>query len=203
VTRNRADGWDELRTLWRQAEGPVPPSAGAVRRLVRRRQWRLAATLCGEVVVTGFLVVATVWRIGLGLDAFWWTWLVLVWASWMAAVGFALWNRRGVWRCAERSTRAFLRLLVERSRRHRRTARFVLLFVAVQGLAVAVLLAWAGLRGDVRQGAWSLSAAVCGLYVLWALWYGRWARREEARLGALYQAWEASREDAEDPPAPL
>lgn len=198
-----ANGWDELRTLWRQAEGPAPPSPSAVRRLLRRRQWRLAATVCGEVAVTAIVVAATVWRVRLGLDRLWWTWLVLLWASWAVAVGFAVWNRRGVWRSEERSTRAYLRLLLEGTRRQRRTARFVLLFVVLQALAVAVLFAWAEVRGAARQGAWGVWAAVCGLYVLWALWYGRRAAREERRLSGLCAAWEERQPGAEAPPRDL
>lgn len=194
------NGWDELRTLWRQAEGQEPPSPSGVRRLLRRRQWRLAATVGGELAVTGLVVAATVWRVRRGLDELWWTWLGLVWASWATAVAFAVWNRWGVWRSAERSTRAYLRLLLERTRRQRRTARFVLLFVGLQALAVAVLLAWGEVRGAARQGAWSLWAAVCGLYVLWALWYGRRAAREERRLSGLCAAWDQSRPGPEAPP---
>jgi hypothetical protein len=200
VRTRETEGWDDLRALWRDAEGPAPPSPSGVRRLLRRRQWRLAAIVCGEVAVTGVVVAATIWRVRRGLDEFWWTWLVLVWTSWATVGAFAVWNRWGVWRSAERSTRAYLRLLLEQARRRRRTARFVLLFVCLQALAVAALFAWGEVRGTTRLGAWGLWAAVCGLYVLWALWYGRRAAREERRLSGLSAAWDESRPDPEAPP---
>lgn len=198
----RDNGWEELGRLWRQA-GDAAPSARSLRLALRRRQWLLAGIVAGEVAVTGLLVAATLWRVRLGLDAFWWTWLVLVWASWATAAVFAVRNRRGVWRPAERSTRACLELFLERARRQGRTARFVLALVAGEGLAVAGLFLWGGVRGGTRQGAWGLLAALCTLYAVWALWFGRRAAREERRLRGLLAAWDASGSPEEPPSADL
>lgn len=183
-----AGGLDELREIWRRGDDPVSPPA--IRRAVRRQQWRLAGVVLGELAVTVIVVAATLWRIDRGLDGFWWTWLAVLWASWLAALGFTAWNRRGVWRADGRSTRAYLALLLERARRRQRTARFVLVLLGCEAAAVACLLVRGGVRGTARGGAWVLLAAICAVYAAWALNYGSRARREQRRLSELQRVWQ-------------
>jgi hypothetical protein len=117
-------------------------------------------------------------------------WAAAVWLFVFAAWGFSLWNRRGIWQPAGRTTEAFVALARERCLRKLRTVRFARWLIAAE---VFFLIPWGWWEyvSDPVTFARHLEAylfryGLIAFFILaagaWSVWYGRRARRELAAL---------------------
>jgi hypothetical protein len=99
---------------------------------------------------------------------------VVVWVLVAAAVGFDLWNRRGTWRPADLSARAWTELAFRRLEARRRGVSFGWVLLAAEAVFFLIWLGW-GLGRDGAEALRYLSA-----YGFLAVWVG---------LAALVLAW--------------
>jgi hypothetical protein len=170
--------WRELATAWRAVE---PDPATTIRGVVRRQSRRMRMMLAAEIGITigAFALVAWVvarnptratigWAIAATIHS------ALVWA-------FGITNRRGTWRPMAETTRAYLTLALERARRQRQAARFVLVLLAVE---TTLIVGWAIAVGARSGWHWLSPAAVILGGVGWSVWVladspGRFARLRE------------------------
>jgi hypothetical protein len=155
---------DGLKSLWTLEEPPERIDVEDLRREVSRRRRRMLWTVGGEIVLTLGLVVLSLGLLGGPEPASprELTWVGLLWLTWLIIVGFATWNRWGIWQPSGETARSYLALSEERARRRKRAATFVLGLVSVQ---FVLLLAF----GENRLP----GLVVVSLYTGWAGWY-RW-----------------------------
>lgn len=190
--------WHDLMDAW-QSEAPdeaaPPPLSEEIRRRIQRKVRRhgigLILLAVTEVVMCVGLVV---WLLQEVLErrrpvdfvGFGGVLLLCV-----VALGFSFWNRRGTWWPAAESTRTFIDLSIERSRRKLLTLRYCPGFLAAE---VAFLAAWGGWvlldrPQPVAPARWIgyygflalFTAAVFG----WVIWYRKRTLRELAEFEEL------------------
>lgn len=159
---------------------------GTFRAELRRRRVK-------SLLITGVEVAITVWLLWLSKEILEqdaahgsWTFLGLTWGLWISATAFAWWNRRGSWRTAATTPRAFTAASLDRAHAKIRTAWLALLLLVLQG----ALLHWISraaptLRvspwvepGSLPTGASAISLGAA--YVAWCLWYLRQGQHEAA-----------------------
>lgn len=158
-------------------------------RLRRQVEWRgrlLKWVLAGEVLLVG-LGIAVVLRLALHfgrpVD---FTFAAALSAFFVGLLGYALWNRRGLWSAASASSAAFLELALKRNERRQRSLRWFGWIVAAE---LALLVPW--LLSDLQhRGAdaaaygqvIAVAGAVVGVVALGVTLARRYTRLEHARL---------------------
>ncbi|MBI3448455.1 MAG: hypothetical protein HY049_06000 [Acidobacteria bacterium] len=105
-----------------------------------------------------------------------------VFAGW--ALGFSLWNRRGLWRPDAETTRGFVELSIRRCEAELRAVQFGHRLLVVESVFVAVLLGWKFTFGPVHSPVGSLVGvvALATLIFLVEAFLRRRGRRFEAEL---------------------
>ena len=176
--RSQDGDWTALTELWHEQGRPPEPDPELVRR-VRRHTRAMILVTAAEVLVLAGLAAFTVVLLRRGIDGAQAVLLALLWGLAVAAEVFALLNRRGSWRADAADAASYLVLAERRARAKLRVARAVIILALAQACVLAALLASLGSRPAVAV-AWT--AGVASLYVAWAVWYGRGARRELADL---------------------
>lgn len=190
---------DEL-TRWRaqwQATGDPLPAAEreALRRRVRWRSRGLKLLAAGEALFAAGCLAA-LGRVAAtsphAVDAVVMAGLALLV---VAALAFALRNRRGIWQAQSETTAALLTLSLARCRRRRRGLSFGWGLLTAE---VVLFIPWIWLHLAARAGGSPEPAALLRAYGFLAVWaggaavtllvIGRWNRREEGRLEALRRA---------------
>lgn len=198
----RADG--ELQAwmgAWQSGPGPGPEVRRALQRRVRRRSLGLKALAAGEVLFAAAML-AFLLRIAAFSRRLPDTLAMLALALLVVgAVGWSLWNRRGLWRPSAETSRAYLALSLARCRRRLRGLRFGWVLLAAE---VAVFLPWIGWRIWREGPADPVLASYLWGYLLLVLLVGvaavvlallaRYSRRELRALEELEVAMEG--EDA-------
>lgn len=190
---NSSDPWDGLAASWKEAGNTAP--TGDLARTVESRQrrgtqrlWLIAGL---ETLIVAGIVVFTATTLLRGPNTFEIVYLIALWVVLVVALGFAIENRRGLWRPDGESTADYLSLCEERARRKLRTAHFVLQLVLVQTIFVLALAGWKAMRAGGVSGlladAALLGAAVTA-YTGWALWFRGRARRELVWVADLRRA---------------
>jgi MFS family permease len=141
------DPWDALAESWRAvAPRDPPPAPDHIRRQVLRADRRFLLFAAADVGVCLFGVAWIAWFLAThkGPAAFMFGFIMLAFIGYCLDFAFAI--RRGVWRAADDSTDAWLRLLAERCLRRRRYVRVGWLILFAMTLAFAlgalVLLLW-------------------------------------------------------------
>ncbi len=161
------------------AAGRSDPLA-ALRRRLRRRTLGLVLLTAGEIVFSAgilTLLAAAARRSPTPLDLTAFASLALLA---IGAQGWALWNRRGLWRAHGESALVFVDLSILRCRRRLRSARFGAGLLAAETL---VFLLWIFLRsGDWSRFALGFLAACVAVTALALVLLARYSRAE---LGAL------------------
>jgi hypothetical protein len=188
--------------LWRaewQAVQPPPDRAAALRRRVVRRSRGLVLGAVLEAAVALAGCAALAWIAGrhrAPLDVAFALGLGLLFVGLLAAVH---WNRRGVWRPAAATTRAFLDLSILRCRRRLRGVRLGLWALLVED---ALLAPWLAHRLAARAAAgeaigvrnylfgYGLLAALSLAVLAYSAAVAGYTRRELPRLEALRDALE-------------
>ena len=160
---------DPLTEMWTADRPPMEVDLADLRAEAARRRRQMLLFMSGEVVLTVGLVAWTVVVLLQGAPALAGNalWLGAAWLTWVVVAGFAMWNRRGMWRATAESTRSYLALLEEQARGRARGAAFVVGLVAVMA-AAAILLGYTS----------AIGFAILGLYGACSAWYHRKARRE-------------------------
>jgi len=165
--------------------------AAAILRQVKRRSLGLKLLTAGEVLLAaGAFIGLTAFALHHPdpMD-------VAVMASFclltLAALVFALWNRRGLWSPAAETTAAYLALARNRARRRQEALRVAWGLLAAE---TALFIPWIWHTLHAGGGhPWPLSytlaygylALVVGAMAALLAWLERWTRRERARLDVL------------------
>jgi hypothetical protein len=183
--------WNDLVDAW-QSEAPdeaaPPPLSEEVRRRISRKVRRhgigLILLAVTEVVMCAGLVVWLLQEVlerRRPVDFVGFAGVLLLC---VVALGFSFWNRRGTWWPAAESTRTFIDLSIERSRRKLLTLRVCPWFLAAE---VAFLAAWGGwVLFDRPQpvapvrwiGYYGFLALFTAAAFGWVVWYRRRTLRE-------------------------
>jgi hypothetical protein len=189
--------WILLEDAWRAQPTAGPNLAELRRRVDRQTSWlRWLSRL--EVGVT---VVLTGWAalVARSLpESQRWGWLAAVLLHTAVVVAFTAWNRRGIWRPLGNSTREYLSLALERCRRRRRTAGFL---VALLGVEAVGLLVWLASRAEGFRRPVLSAVVVAAMLVTAAIsvWFRRRWGEELARLEELWRVvFEADREPSRE-----
>jgi len=174
----------------RSAAGPAIDAA-AILRQVKRRSLGLKLLTAGEVfLAAGALIGLTAFALRHPdpID-------ITVMASFclltLAALVFALWNRRGLWSPAAETTAAYLALARNRARRRQEALRVAWGLLAAE-TALFIPWIWHTLHaGGGHPGplsytlAYGYLALVVGAMAALLAWLERWTRRERTRLDVL------------------
>jgi hypothetical protein len=198
MSRAAADDWDVLASEWARQAPPAPGVDALLRARVRRQGARLALVTAGEAVLAAAFLAGSAWLVLRSPDGPTIAWAAAVWVFTFACAGFALVNRRGIWRAEGATTRAYVDLTLERCRRRVRTARFVYALLAAE---VAFIVPWtiweirsrAAVPGALPAGtAWRIGgiAALVAAFAAWAWAFRRRALREMEELLDLKRAIE-------------
>lgn len=191
--------WDELGGAWRTetAERPEWRRIGARVRRQTLGMWLVAGL---EAALTLVLLWWSVELVRAGVDLFETALVATLWAFWVIAAVFAYGNRRGAWRAAGESTRAYLEIALDRARRRRRTARFVVWLLAAEVVAFLALLAWRATISPLATGtvfgALALLAALSAVYLAWSIWTRRRAGREIETLSRVLEELERAEKES-------
>lgn len=180
-----ATQWVELAESWRALERSGA-DLDAVRRAVDRGTARLRRVRLVEWGVTLAVVPALALMLRSAPAGERVGWAVAALAHTAVVVGFAAWNRRGIWAPLGSTTAEYLALAVERCRRAVAAAWFVGAIVLVE---VAALVWWgtaAGRLGSGRVAGLLLAGIVVGVGTAW---FGRHKAAERDRLLALERAF--------------
>ncbi|HEX3527957.1 MAG TPA: hypothetical protein VH988_12905 [Thermoanaerobaculia bacterium] len=173
----------------RSATGPALDAA-AILRQVKRRSLGLKLLTAGELLLAaGALLGLTLFALRHPdpMD-------VAVMASFclltLAALAFALWNRRGLWKPAAETTAAYLALARNRARRRQEALRVSWGLLTAETVLFIPWI-WHALHTDGRHPgslsytlAYGYLAFVVGAMTALLAWLERWTRRERARLDA-------------------
>jgi len=175
-------GWTELAELWQRlpADTPTPGEPRASVERDTRRLRRIVWCEVGVVVVTGLWLARGLQSLPSSERA-WWLAAAVIHVA--VVVGFATWNRSGVFAPLGESTRDYLALARLRLTRSLRSARFVVGMIAAESLALVFGLARRPGGLDPMVAA---SAALAMVVTLaGALWYRARVRRQLERLAPL------------------
>lgn len=188
--------WNDLMADW-QAEEPAPaPLSEEGRQRIRRRVRRYGYKM---ILITLFelagcaAMLAWVWKGTLDEPRAIGTVGVVGTAILIAvALGFSLWNRRGIWAPATESTLTFVELSLERQRRKLEALRFCPWFLAGELAFLVPWSVWALLSKPAEPWRWFFAFGwMIGLsaffLVFWA-WYKKRTLRELAEWEELRQA---------------
>lgn len=110
------------------------------------------------------------------------------------ALTFSVWNRLGIWWPASESTRDFVGLSIERSRRKLRTLRFCRWFLALEIAFLVPWLSWALLsrQPPATPAKWAevfgAPLLLSGAILAWSVWYRKRTLRELAEWEALMRS---------------
>lgn len=187
---------EELRewtTEWQSGEeAPSPRTREAILRRVKRRTLGLRILVVTEAAVVFSALAFLAWLARTsphGVDAAVAAGLTVLA---LAAFGFSLWNRRGVWRTVAETTAELVRFSLARARRRRRGLRAAWVLLAAE---IVLLAPWVWLHLGAATGGPPAAAALARGYGLLALFtggaaavlisLGRWTEREITRLEAL------------------
>jgi len=171
---------------------PAAEEREAIRRRVKRRTRGLILLAAGELVFSAGVLA---FLLGFALrhphpaDRLTMAGLALITLS---ALGFAAWNRRGLWKARAETTAAFLDLSLVRCRRRQQSLRFAWGMLAVEA-ALFVPWIWHRLHLDRSTppspaeylGAYGFLAAVCAVTAVVLVGLERWTRRELRQLEAM------------------
>jgi len=174
----------------RTATDPVLDPA-AILRQVKRRSLGLKLLTAGELLLAaGALAGLTLFALRHPdpID-------VAVMASFclltLAALAFALWNRRGLWKPAAETTAAYLALARNRARRRQEALRVAWWLLAAE-TALFIPWIWHTLHADGGHPgplsyvlAYGYLALVVGTMAALLVWLQRWTRRERAEIDLL------------------
>jgi hypothetical protein len=168
--------WTSLASDWR-AQTVVAPDPLALRSHIAQETRRMRQGLIAELALSAVVLLGGAWVLAFHWSSFAalvtfdaWGMLALVW-------GFAVWNRRGMWRPLAETTAAYVTLARARARRRYWAAWFILLTLAIQ-FAVVTLVRRSAMWGGHRGGAADLlPAGVTVLFLAWAVWLKRGAER--------------------------
>jgi len=190
--------WNDLMADW-QAEEPAPAPLSEegrqrIRRRVRRYGHRMILVTLFEIIGCAAMLV-WVWKgtldepraigtVGLAGTA------VLI----AVALGFSLWNRRGIWAPATESTLTFVELSLERQRRKLEALRFCPWLLAGELAFLLPWSVWALLSKPAETWRWFFAfgwmiGMSTALLVFWA-WYKKRTLREMAEWEELRRALE-------------
>jgi hypothetical protein len=190
MTTRQDTEWEGWTRAWRAEGAPAPEVRSRLEANVRRASLMMMLGAAGEAAcAVGMLALAFTVAAGnpqpviLARAA-------AVWLFVFAAWGFSMWNRRGIWQPAGRTTEAFVALARERCLRKLRTVRFTRWLLAAEVLFL-IPWGWWEYASDPLKFAQHLEAylfryGLVAFLVLvasvWSVRYGRRARRELAAL---------------------
>ena len=186
--------WRDLMTDW-QSEEPAAVSDETrqrIRRRVKRYGYRMMLITLFEVVGCA-ATLAWIWKESLdepravGIVGFAGTAVLIA-----VALGFSLWNRRGIWAPATESTLTFVELSLERQRRKLVALRFCPWFLALELAFLVPWSVWALLAKSSEPWKWFFAFGWMGgfslLLLFWWVWYRRRTLREMAEWEELRRA---------------
>ncbi|MEM7354145.1 MAG: hypothetical protein AAF657_25300 [Acidobacteriota bacterium] len=196
--------WLDLADDWQADDESAPPAPipADIRRRVQRFSWGLYAwTVFEALSLAAILAFAT----SLPLkrpELLEITTALTVWLLIGVGMGFTLWNRRGTWRPASQTTRAFVELAHERTVRQLRGIRFAWWLLAVEVALFTPWILWVVHSKPEKQARipeiyWTSYGLLAGLTSLSAffLWgYRRHVQRQHVKTRAALE--EISTDDA-------
>ena len=176
---------------WQSEEPRSATDPAAILRQVKRRSLGLKLLTAGELLLAaGALLGLTAFALRHPdpMD-------IAVMASFclltLAALAFALWNRRGLWSPAAETTAAYLALARNRARRRQEALRVSWGLLAAE-TALFIPWIWHTLHAGAGKPSllsYTLSygylTLVAGVMAAVISWLERWTRRERARLDVL------------------
>jgi hypothetical protein len=120
----------------------------------------------------------------------WLLWAAAVWIATLAAVGFMIWNGRGLWTAADRSTAAYVELSRKRCLAELRMIRFGYMLLWAELAVVIPWLLWnffskRGLPGFDPVAHLTGFAALLVLTVGYLVWFTIYRRRKLRELAVL------------------
>lgn len=192
--------WRDLMADWQSEEPAAPaPLSDETRQRIRRKVKSYGRRL---VLVTLFewlgcaATLAFIWKESMeqprtvGTVGFVGTAVLIA-----LALGFSLWNRRGIWAPATESTLTFVELSLERQRRKLAALRFCLWFLAVELAFLVPWSVWALLAKSSALWQWLFAfgwmAGFSILVLVWSAWYRKKTLRETAEWEELRRALSA------------
>ena len=152
----------------------------------RRLTFRYAAGCLWALALLAFSVVYALWHPTLQ----WFLWAAAVWIATLVAVGFMIWNGRGLWTAADRSTAAYVELSRKRCQAELRMIRFGYALLSAE---LAVVIPWLLWNFFSKRGLPRFDPAshLTGFAVLLALtvgylvWFTVYRRRKLRELALL------------------
>jgi cation transport ATPase len=150
MTRRQDHGWQDLQQLWQSETVPADVDAAARQRVERERR-RMVLAAATEAFVVLAVGAWSVHLLTTRPDPALIVTLLVFWTFAGVLVGFGILTRRGTWAPSAESTRAYLRLSVERAQRREQLGRQALKLMVVWTVAAVGLLGWSA-SGAVREG---------------------------------------------------
>jgi cation transport ATPase len=150
MTRRQDHGWQDLQQLWQSETVPADVDAAARQRVERERR-RMVLAAATEAFVVLAVGAWSVHLLTTRPDPALIVTLLVFWTFAGVLVGFGILTRRGTWAPSAESTRAYLRLSVERAQRREQLGRQALKLMVVWMVAAVGLLGWSA-SGAVREG---------------------------------------------------
>jgi len=130
----------------------------------------------------------------------WLLWAVAVWIATLVAVGFMIWNGRGLWTAASQSNAAYVELSRRRCLAELRAIRFGYALLLAELIVVTPWLLW-NFFSKLGSPAFELPAHLTGFAVLMALtagylvWFTTYRRRKLRELELLAEFQRSVDED--------
>lgn len=185
--------WNDLMADWQVEEtAPSDETRKRIRQRVRRQSIRMILTTLFEVAGSAAMLV-WVWDQSLdqprsiALVGFFGTAVLIA-----VALGFSLWNRRGIWGPATESTMTFIELSLERQRRKLEALRFCPWFLALELAFLLPWSVWALLSEPSPLWKWVFAfgwmAGMSALLLAWWAWYKKKTLREATEWEELRRA---------------
>jgi hypothetical protein len=183
--------WRDLMADW-QSEEPVPAPLSdearqSIRKRVRRYGHRMILLTLSEVAGCA-ATLAWIWKESLdqpraiGIVGFAGTAVLMA-----LALGFSLWNRRGIWAPATESTLTFVELSLERQRRKLVALRFCPWFLAAELAFLVPWSVWALLSKPAEPWRWLFAFGwMGGMSALLLRWWA-WYRKRTLRATAVWE----------------
>ena len=204
--------WLDLAREWQSEDESTraPDIPATIRRRVQRFTWGLYAWTVLEVLSLSVILAfctSLAWKRPQPLEV---TTAVTVWLLAGVATGFALWNRRGTWRPAAATTRAFVELAHERCLRQLRGIRFGWRLLAVEAALFVPWIRWVIESEPAKKARspeiyWTSYGLLAGLVLgtgLILLAYRRHVRRQFEQTQAALAEVSAGEVGDGPPPAP-
>ena len=162
MSESLVNDWAELIEDWNGDRPDV--RADMIRVRVDRERRRMVRTVVAEIILTIVVVVAAAYAL-FRFPSDWTRLFTLNLGMMLVAMwGFAVWNRRGLWRPLGETTEAFVRLARLRCRRKLQALGFATAVVGAQLLFVAAWRVW-----GPRDAPFTRSDALAALPVLAAV----------------------------------